>query len=317
MRLNYKISEKKLGVNMAKPQPLFTIYEADCSSFSFETANTPCPACIQAFGYGSNDCQQKCASYNSSQAGPWFEEIVNFGNCFEDGNHFQSLVDAEYASRQTDLSYKLSGKFDFCPSPGDYLNLVLKDDSIPKKLQVQKVTMKPNGVLMLELGKRKQDEVDAFNSASSLGQVYSTEYLLNVGTIITSSHDIQIDKDVISTPYFTVPDWTESAPFRMTLDISSTLQPGVLPRECTLAVTMVQFDKPVVLCMLPHYIPGTSVVGMDIKKFFWGLPPIQLRRFMFTIYCAVNGTTWDVSKARSPPKMKLGVSVNILRRNIK
>jgi hypothetical protein len=287
---------------MTVPTALFTIYEKDCS-LEFGVANTPHPVSVLGSGYGSIDSYQKYSVFNPNWKGPWIEENVKVNNGWADlvtgannqyGGNMQTILQSEYNAKQNDLVYKVTGDFDFRPSPGDYIYLILNDDSVPNYLQVQKVTSSPSGKLTLELGARIQDEIDAFNAKSSLGTVYTDNYMVEMGSAVNNNGaptmivgdrnygwDIAGHAGLFSSPGLPSRDtFKDILNFRVTMDISVKLPIGKPPAEGALIIgfwdgTWDQYNNyvysPALWARYDHYVLNQTITGIDVTdKILYG-----------------------------------------------
>lgn len=224
-------------------------------------------------GYGSRDVQHVYTPSDHDWKGIWIEDIIDVDEGFLDSlGTIKPYVDAEYAIRQADEMFSITplpgwGVF---PKPNDMIRLRL-DGEAERLLQVASAKTDSSGKYEIEIGGRKSDLVDAFNSKNSLDRVYSNEYLVEYGKAITrSGEDLQLG-DVTHgwcgggyVADITVPvdvkedDWSH----RVTLDISITTDQS--PVACMLLVAVNSSSN--FLCQPKHYLLGDSIQGLDITR---------------------------------------------------
>jgi hypothetical protein len=282
---------------MTQPNPVVDLYEQDLDSLIIETAGVPHPHCVIGQGYGSRDCQQKYSVMDLNWKGPWFEEVLSVENGFMDaGGTLMPMVSAQYSSRQADTRYQVVGRIRPRPRPGDYARLWLADESVARVLQVQSVQLYPSGKVSLDLGRRAQDEIDAFNAKKDLENVLLDQYFTECGKSISSSGQITIGDDDVGwgTPFsagsFTIPAKVNEAVnnCRVTMDVSISLATGIWQSE---AVLLVDLDGTLQNGYFNHYILGDTISGIDMTPYItFGTAQTTLK-----IYCRVRGA-WN-----SPP----------------
>jgi len=275
---------------MTQPNPIVDLYEPDLNSLIIETAGVPHPHCIIGQGYGSRDCQQKYSVMDLSWKGPWFEETLNVENGFMDnGGILKKMVASQYADRQADTRYQVVGRIWPRPRPGDYARLWLADESVARVLQVQSVQLYPSGKVGLELGRRVQDEIDAFNAKKDLENVLLDQYFTECGNSISSSGKITIGDPTSGwgTPFsagsFTIPSKVNNPDnnCRVTMDISIRLATGIWQEE---AVLLVDLGGTLQNGYFNHYVLGDTVSGIDMTPYIdFGHAQTNLK-----IYCKIR-----------------------------
>ena len=256
----------------------FSLYENDCDLLTIDVSNTPHPHALIGAGFGYRDCKHHYSHMDLSYVGgAWLENIdtsITYG--FIDANGIlKPLIDAEWLDQQTDLRYKAIVSKIPQLSPGQYVYLNLKDNSVPLLLQVQSIETTPTSPLkyILELGKRRQDEIDAFNAKSSLSNTYIQQFMTEIANPITNSGTLTIGDTTHGwcTPWnsgsFTIPAAVNTFEnYRVTLDVS--IKPSsnytVAPAECPVYVYINGSINP--FTAWNHFLLGDSVTGVDISS---------------------------------------------------
>lgn len=259
---------------MTAPTPILDIYESDLDSLIQEVAGVPHPHCVTGQGYGSRDAQQKWSWMDLYWKGPWFEEVLTSipgGFCGDANGNMVGLVQAQYNDRQVDIRYKASGEIGgIRPNPGDYIRLWLDGESAYRLLQIQDLEVSASGKLTLQLGERAFDEIDAFNSRKSLGNVYQDQYFTESGNSISNSGTLTIGDDNLgwgsgwAMGNFTIPAGVNNATnhHRVTMDISLSLAQGIWQAEGLLYVY--NGAGAIFNAYFPHYLLGDTITGIDV-----------------------------------------------------
>jgi len=298
---------------MTLPTPILDLYEPDLDSLIIETAGVPHPHCIIGQGYGSRDCQQKYSVMDLSWKGPWFEEVLSVDGGFMDaGGILMPMVSSQYANRQADMRYLATGRIRPRPRPGDYARLWLADESAARVLQIQSVKLHPSGKVELELGRRLQDEIDAFNAKNDLENVLLDQYLTECGNSISSSGTITIGDDDSGwgTPFsagsFTIPAAVNESVnnCRVTMDVSISLATGIWQGEAMMYVDM---SGGLQNGYFNHYLLGDTISGIDMTPYItFGVAQTDLK-----IYCRVRGA-WN----SAPAAQNITVTFHAWRRTL-
>lgn len=261
---------------MAAPTKKFDLYEEDLDSLVIECAGVPHPHSVVGFGHGSRDCQARYAKMNPNWKGVWVEEIFEASNGFSDPTSILVKgVESQYAARQYDKTYKAIFSYldlGIRPRPGDYIQLYPIDEP-SALLQVQDTEVLPNDRIILQMGQRKQDERDAFNSRQSLGDAYNENLMYKEQADINLTPGSLTFGDITHgwcTGYsasFTIPATVNDPKnnSRVTLDLSIVPASLVFCAESTLYFTLAGFNIP--NGWFPHYVIGDQVAGIDITPY--------------------------------------------------
>lgn len=299
---------------MTLPTAKYEIHEEDLDDLTIECAGVPHPHGIIGFGYGSRDCQARYTYMNPSWKGAWFEEIWEDQYGFSDPNS-QMVADvvSQYNARQADKSYKATFSFldlGIRPRPGDYINLYPLDEPLAF-LQVQDVQSGPNEKIILQMGKRKQDEVDAFNAKKSLSNAYIENYMIEETNSISASGTLTIGDDSLGwgTPWsssFTIPAAVNNAGnnSKVTMDLGIKITNYTFIGECTVYFTLAGYL--VAKGYFHHYMLGDTISGIDVTDYVnYGTATALV------VYCRVNGV-WSPSSA---PSATTSAALHAWRRN--
>ena len=259
----------------------FDICEGDIDDFSQKNAGTIKPTCLIGVGVGSKDCAGIYCKNDPTQKGLWYMDVYQVpdnrgwmdatvsGDEFNLTGPIYDIVDGEYANRQDDDIYEITtSRWPHRPKPWDRVNLAMNMEAV-KALSVASVKIDNKKKLVLELGGRRSEIMDAWNAKSALENMYLYNYLKEVKTPLSSSGTIIIGDATHGfcagySASLTVPADVAQADLshRVTLDI--TLDPNSVPAISQIYVTvnggLGRF------CEMPHYYSGDAINMIDITS---------------------------------------------------
>ncbi len=262
---------------------LHELSEAECISIEQSEGTEKYVHALAGLGYGSRDCRHRYTKMDLSYKGVWYQDTFEVENGFglydDTYGLLQGMTDDEYARRRANDSWRVESQASWMrrPDPGHYLNLSLIDGKgfveELHKLRVESVAIKPNGVQILELGRRLDDIIDAFNPKDSLSDVYLYECLDEFYTPDACNGDIQLGDSVhgVCSGYScstTVPADVDDAGnnHRVTVDISIQLKDSnthiLGPATVYLVVGGTQSPQHV----FKHYMIGDTISGIDVTN---------------------------------------------------
>jgi hypothetical protein len=222
-------------------------------------------------GIGSRDVRQIYTPADHTWKGVWYQNIFDIADGHLDVAGFMRNVgDAEYERLHNDevITVCPSDNWKQSPVPGDIINLVL--DGEPRKmLQVASAKTGLKTSPEYELGARKSDIMEAFNSKSSLSRIY-TEQILTKSSIPLMGSGTLITGDLTHgwcggfTSTFTVLDSVRSADYshRVFLDLSISADLDPEPMEVDIQINGVGniYTQPL------HYLANDSISRLDITR---------------------------------------------------
>jgi len=267
-------------------------------------------------GYGSRDVQHVYTPSDHSWKGIWVEDSIDVDEGFIDSvGNLKPYVDAEYGLRLADEMFSISPSPDWGhkPKPNDMIRLRLVGEA-ERLLQVASTKTDSKGGYEMEIGGRKSDLIDAFNSKDSLNRIYLDEYLVEFGKAITlTGEDFQLGDTTHgsctgATGNVTVPaeayeaDWSH----RVTLDISITSDEK--PVSCTVLVTVNGGEN--IFCQPRHYLLGDPITGLDVTRIVnYGSAST------IAVWVIKNGE-WDGAACINHPTFDMSITVKMWKRTI-
>jgi hypothetical protein len=267
-------------------------------------------------GHGSRDVQHVYTPSDHSWKGVWVEDSLDVDEGFLDSvGNLKPYIDAEYGLRLNDEMFTISPSPDWGhkPKPNDMIRLRLFGEA-EKLLQVASAKTDSKGSYEMEIGGRKSDLVDAFNSKDSLNRVYLDTYLVEFGKAITTSGTALQMGDTThgvcggATASVTVPanayesDWSH----RVTLDISITADEK--PVSCAVFVQINGSEN--FLCQPRHYLLNDQISGLDITRYVnYGSAST------IAIWVQKNGE-WSGASCLAHPTMDISTTIRMWKRTI-
>ena len=267
-------------------------------------------------GYGSRDVQHVYTPSDHTWKGIWVEDSLDVDEGFLDSiGNLKPYIDAEYTTRLDDEMFTVTPTPDWGhkPKPNNMIRLRLLGEA-EKFLQVASAKTDSKGNYEMEIGGRKSDLVDAFNSKDSLNRVYLDEYLVEFGKAITTSGTALQMGDTThgvcggASASVTVPaaayeaDWSH----RVTLDISITADEK--PVSCAVFVQINGGEN--FLCQPRHYLLNEQISGLDITRYVnYGSAST------IAIWVQKNGE-WTGAACANHPTMDISTTVRMWKRTI-
>jgi hypothetical protein len=224
-------------------------------------------------GVGSRDSQHVYTPSNHAWKGIWIEDSMDADEGYLDAlGNLKPYIDAEYALRLDDEMFTVVPTPDWGHFPECYDVVRLKlNGEAERALWVASAKIDSKGKYEMEIGGRKSDLIDAFNSKSALNRTYYNEYLTEYGKAITNSgSDLQLGDYTHGwcgggSVSVTVPaavkedDWSH----RVTMDVSITTDQS--PVSCMI---LIQINGGSNFLMQPkHYLLGDSIQNLDITRY--------------------------------------------------
>lgn len=294
----------------------FTLCENQIEEIKQSYNESPRVHALIGKGYGSRDVQQIYTPSDHSWQGIWIEDVTEVDEGFIDAmGNLKPYIDADYAQRLADEMFSISPvpDWDLRPKTNDMIRLKLVGES-EKLLQVASTKFDSKGSYEMEIGGRKSDLVDAFNSRNSLNRIYFNEYMVEYGKALAYSGttiqmgDTTHGKCTGMTTYLTVPaevflaDWSH----RVTLDIS--ISANETPVSCLLLVEVNSTEN--LYCQPRHYLLNDQISGLDITRIVdYGTPTL------LSIWVVKNGE-WAGAACANHPTMNITVTVRCFHRAI-
>jgi hypothetical protein len=280
---------------------IYELPENQCASVELSEGNDRYIHGLTGLGIGSRDPLHRWTAMDLQYKGVWYHdnyEVENgFGLYNDTGGLLSALTTDEYNRRRANESWRSEAlpTWEPRPNPGHYLNLRLLDEKglteALHKLRIESLSIDSKGTQILELGRRLDDIVDAFNPKASLSDVYMYEYLQEIYSAATSNGDIQFGDTVHGlcagfTGYVTVPADVDDAEnnHRVTVDISINLKDSTAhiigPGIIYLLVAGSQSPQHV----FKHYMIGDTIQEVDItSKVAYG------SETTVAVYCQLQG----------------------------
>lgn len=250
----------------------FTLQEENITEITQSYSENPLVHALIGLGYGSRDSQHLWAPSDHSWKGIWIEDTIDVDEGFQDSlGSLKPYTRAEYNLRQQDQMFTVSPSPDWGhrPKPNDMVRLRLVGET-EKLLQVASAKTDSKGGYEMEIGGRKSDLVDAFNSKDSLNRVYFEESMVKFGKAITLSGTSVQMGDLAhgicggGGGNVTIPasvyeaDWSH----RVTMDLSITADQS--PVDCMVFVDVNGSGSTV--SQPKHNLLGDVITGIDITR---------------------------------------------------
>jgi hypothetical protein len=224
-------------------------------------------------GVGDRDCQHIYTPSDHTWKGVWVEAAMDADEGYLDAlGNLKPYVDAEYALRLADEQFAIVPTADWGHFPQCYDVVRLKlNGEAERALYVASAKIDSKGKYEMEIGGRKSDLIDAFNSKSALNRTYYNEYLTEYGKAITNTGSALVMGDVThgwcggGSVSITVPaSWKEADwSHRVTMDISITTDQA--PVAC---MVLIQVGGGSNFLMQPkYYLLGDSISNLDITRY--------------------------------------------------
>jgi hypothetical protein len=260
----------------------YDLSEEECSSLQMLESNEHYVHALTGLGIGSRDCRHRISAMDLAYKGVWYQDNYEVDDGFGLHNDPNGLLAAmttdEYNRRRQNVSWKASTlpSWPFRPAPGEYVNLNLIDDNgfleATYLLRVESLSTDSKNNQVIELGRRVDDIIDAFNPAASLSNVYMYEYLKELYMPISINGDLQFGDSAHGlcggfTGSVTIPGDVDDPGnnHRVTVDVSLAVKNSgsiIGPAMVYLIIGGSQSPEHV----FKHYMIGDSISGIDITS---------------------------------------------------
>lgn len=294
----------------------FTITEDQIKDVSQQSADDQRVHALIGLGYGSRDVQHVYAPSDHSWQGIWLEDTIDVDEGFIDAlGNVRPYVNAEYSYRYYDDLFTVTPAPDWKSRPeiDDKINLILNGEP-DRLLEVVSRKLNHEGEFEFELGNRKSDIMDAFNSKDSLDRVYQSEYLVEFGKSISASSTASVMGDLThgsctgASFSVTIPadvyesDWSH----RVTVDIG--IDTDQSPIACMVFVQINGGEN--IYSQMPFYLLGDQITGLDITRYcnYGSASTIAI--------WVVKKGEWSGASCSAHPTMDINITVKSWKRTI-